>query len=115
MRVGMLLTSPAGNDLPFDESLCEQGRNFSNKVWNAFRLVNGWNEDPTLPQPAYAAISVKWFEARLNQALLQIEDNFDKYRLSEALMTAYKLVWDDFCSWYLEMVKPAYQQPIDSP
>lgn len=114
VRVGMLLTSPAGNDLPFDESLCEQGRNFSNKVWNAFRLVKGWNEDPTLPQPAYAAISVKWFEARLNQALLQIEDNFDKYRLSEALMTAYKLVWDDFCSWYLEMVKPAYQQPIDS-
>jgi valyl-tRNA synthetase len=113
VRVGMLLTSPAGNDLPFDESLCEQGRNFSNKVWNALRLVKGWQEDPSLVQPAYAAISVQWFESRLNESLLQIEENFDKYRLSEALMTAYKLVWDDFCSWYLEMVKPAYQQPID--
>ncbi|MHC1774787.1 MAG: valine--tRNA ligase [Lentimicrobium sp.] len=114
VRVGMLLTSPAGNDLPFDESLCEQGRNFSNKVWNALRLVKGWQEDVNLEQPAYASISVQWFEARLNESLLQIEENFEKYRLSEALMTAYKLVWDDFCSWYLEMVKPAYQQPIDS-
>ncbi len=114
VRVGMLLTSPAGNDLPFDESLCEQGRNFSNKVWNALRLVKGWQEEPSLAQPAYAQISVKWFGARLNEALMQIEDNFEKYRLSEALMAAYKLVWDDFCSWYLEMVKPAYQQPIDS-
>ncbi|MFH1118597.1 MAG: valine--tRNA ligase [Bacteroidota bacterium] len=114
VRVGMLLTSPAGNDLPFDESLCEQGRNFSNKVWNALRLVKGWQEDSTLEQPAYARISIQWFEARLNESLLLIDDNFDKYRLSEALMAAYKLVWDDFCSWYLEMVKPAYQQPIDS-
>ncbi|NTW23543.1 MAG: valine--tRNA ligase [Lentimicrobium sp.] len=114
VRVGMLLTSPAGNDLPFDESLCEQGRNFSNKVWNALRLVKGWPEDTSLAQPAYAATSVRWFDARLNEALLQIEDNFEKYRLSEALMAAYKLVWDDFCSWYLEMVKPAYQQPVDS-
>ncbi len=114
VRVGMLLTSPAGNDLPFDESLCEQGRNFSNKIWNALRLVKGWQEDVSLEQPAYAAISVKWFENRLNEALLQISDHYEKYRLSEALMTAYKLVWDDFCSWYLEMVKPAYQQPIDA-
>jgi len=113
VRVGMLLTSPAGNDLPFDESLCEQGRNFSNKVWNALRLVKGWQADPTLEQPAYAAISVKWFGSRLDEALAQIDENYVKYRLSEALMTAYKLVWDDFCSWYLEMVKPAYQQPID--
>jgi len=113
VRVGMLLTSPAGNDLPFDESLCEQGRNFSNKVWNALRLVKGWQVDPSLEQPAYAAISVKWFGARLDEALAQIDENYIKYRLSEALMTAYKLVWDDFCSWYLEMVKPAYQQPID--
>lgn len=114
VRVGMLLTSPAGNDLPFDESLCEQGRNFSNKIWNALRLVKGWQEDARLEQPAYASISVKWFENRLNEAMLQINDHYDKYRLSEALMTAYKLVWDDFCSWYLEMVKPAYQQPIDA-
>jgi len=114
VRVGMLLTSPAGNDLPFDDSLCEQGRNFSNKVWNALRLVKGWEEDDNLAQPAYAEISVKWFESRLNEALIQIDENFEKYRLSEALMAAYKLVWDDFCSWYLEMIKPAYQQPIDS-
>lgn len=113
VRVGMLLTSPAGNDLPFDESLCEQGRNFSNKIWNALRLVKGWTVDNSLPQPAYAMASVQWFEARFNDALAQIEDNFAKYRLSEALMAVYKLIWDDFCSWYLEMVKPAYQQPVD--
>ena len=113
VRVGMLLTSPAGNDLPFDESLCGQGRNFSNKIWNALRLVTGWNVDTTLPQPEYASLSTAWFEARFNEALLQINEHFDRYRLSDALMTAYKLVWDDFCSWYLEMVKPAYQQPID--
>jgi len=113
VRVGMLLTSPAGNDLPFDESLCEQGRNFSNKIWNALRLVKGWEVDEKLPQPDYAAVSVKWFEARLNEALTIINDNFDKYRLSDALMAAYKLVWDDFCSWYLEMVKPGYQMPVD--
>ena len=113
VRVGMLLTSPAGNDLPFDESLCEQGRNFSNKIWNALRLVKGWTVDETLPQPVYASTAAQWFDSRFNNALAQIEENFDKYRLSEALMAAYKLVWDDFCSWYLEMVKPAYQQPID--
>ncbi|HPF65821.1 valine--tRNA ligase [Lentimicrobium sp.] len=113
VRVGMLLTSPAGNDLPFDESLCEQGRNFSNKIWNALRLVKGWTIDPELPQPAYATVAVQWFESRFNDALAQIEENFSKYRLSEALMAVYKLVWDDFCAWYLEMVKPGYQQPID--
>ena len=113
VRVGMLLTSPAGNDLPFDESLCEQGRNFSNKIWNALRLVKGWEVDETLPQPEYAGIAARWFHARMNSTMLLIEENFEKYRLSEALMAAYKLVWDDFCSWYLEMIKPAYQQPID--
>jgi len=114
VRVGMLLTSPAGNDLPFDESLCEQGRNFSNKVWNALRLVKGWEIDKQLTQPMYAAVSVAWFRARFNEALASITDHFDKYRLSEALMAVYKLVWDDFCSWFLEMIKPAYQQPIDA-
>jgi valyl-tRNA synthetase len=113
VRVGMLLTSPAGNDLPFDESLCEQGRNFSNKIWNALRLVKGWTVEPGLQQPDSSAISVEWFEAKLNQALTEIEGHFEKYRLSDALMRAYKLVWDDFCSAYLEMIKPAYQQPID--
>ncbi len=113
VRVGMLLTSPAGNDLPFDEGLCEQGRNFSNKIWNALRLVKGWEVGEKLQQPEYAAISVAWFEQRFNETLAQIEDHFSKYRLSDALMAAYKLVWDDFCSWYLEMIKPAYQQPID--
>lgn len=114
VRVGMLLTSPAGNDLPFDESLCEQGRNFSNKVWNAFRLIKGWEVDKNLQQPMYAALSVTWFRARFNQALAEINDHYDKYRLSDALMGVYKLVWDDFCSWFLEMIKPAYQQPIDA-
>jgi len=113
VRVGMLLTSPAGNDLPFDESLCEQGRNFSNKIWNALRLVKGWQADQELPQPGYASVSVEWFRSKLNQSITEIEDLCGKYRLSDALMTAYKLVWDDFCSWYLEMIKPAYQQPID--
>jgi len=113
VRVGMLLTSPAGNDLPFDDSLCEQGRNFSNKIWNALRLVKGWTVEPGLQQPLSSAISVGWFEAKINQALTEIEGHFEKYRLSDALMRAYKLVWDDFCSAYLEMIKPAYQQPVD--
>ncbi|PYF69436.1 valine--tRNA ligase [Pedobacter nutrimenti] len=112
VRVGMLLCSPAGNDLMFDESYCEQGRNFANKVWNAFRLVKGWEVDENLGNPNGQAIA--WFENRLNEALAEIEDNFKQYRLSEALMATYKLVWDDFCAWYLEMVKPAYQQPIDA-
>ncbi|NWJ51728.1 MAG: valine--tRNA ligase [Bacteroidetes bacterium] len=114
VRVGMLLTSPAGNDLPFDDSLCEQGRNFSNKIWNALRLVKGWSVDQAIAQPKSSKVSIEWFDAKLNQALSEIEDHFIKYRLSDALMRAYKLVWDDFCSWYLEMIKPAYQQPIDT-
>ncbi len=114
VRVGMLLTSPAGNDLPFDEELCEQGRNFSNKIWNALRLVLGWKVDESLPVPEASAVAERWFESRFNQTLETIEDHFSKYRLSDALMTLYKLVWDDFCSWYLEIIKPAYQQPIDA-
>ena len=113
VRVGMLLPSPAGNDLPFDESLCEQGRNFCNKIWNALRLIKGWNVDETLPQPATSALACDWFEARLTQTLAQVEDNARKYRLSEALMQLYRLTWDDFCSWYLEMIKPAYGQAVD--
>ncbi len=111
VRVGMLMSSPAGNDLMFDEAYCGQGRNFANKIWNAFRLVKGWEVDETLENPNKQAIS--WFENRFNEALNAIEHNFRQYRLSEALMDSYKLVWDDFCAWYLEMVKPAYQHPID--
>ena len=111
VRVGMLLCSPAGNDIMFDESQCEQGRNFANKIWNAFRLVKGWEVDASLANPNQQAID--WFENNFNHALSQIEEDFNNYRLSDALMGIYKLVWDDFCAWYLEMVKPAYQQPID--
>mgnify|MGYP000748628225 FL=1 len=113
VRVGMLLTSPAGNDLPFDESLCEQGRNFSNKVWNALRLVKGWDSDDSIAQPESAVLANQWFESRVAEAMKEMEDSYSKFRLSEALMTTYKLVWDDFCGSYLEMIKPAYQQPID--
>ena len=112
VRVGLLLSASAGNDLMFDEQLCNQGKAFSNKIWNAFRLVKGW-EVADIPQPEYAEISLKWYEAKLQQTLLEIEDCFDKYRISDALMAIYKLVWDDFCSWLLEMVKPTYGQPID--
>lgn len=112
VRLGMLLTSPAGNDLPYDDSLCEQGRNFNNKIWNAFRLVKGW-EVADIEQPESARMAVKWFEAQLGKTLLEIDDLFTKYRLSEALMAVYKLFWDEFSAWYLEMAKPAYQQPID--
>lgn len=112
VRLGMLLTSPAGNDLPYDDSLCEQGRNFNNKIWNAFRLVKGW-EVADIEQPESARMAVKWFDAQLNKTLLEIDDLFSKYRLSEALMAVYKLFWDEFSSWYLEMAKPAYQKPID--
>lgn len=112
VRVGMLMSSPAGNDLMFDEAYCEQGRNFASKIWNAFRLVKGWEADENLANPNEQAIA--WFESRFNEALTEIEHNFKQYRLSEALMATYKLVWDDFCAWYLEMVKPAYQQPIDA-
>lgn len=113
VRTGMLFCSPAGNDLLFDESLCEQGRNFCNKIWNAFRLIKGWDIDENLKQPDYATVAIKWFEAKLNEEIDIINDHFNKYRVSEALMSVYKLVWDDFCSWYLEMIKPEYQQPID--
>jgi valyl-tRNA synthetase len=108
VRVGMLLTSPAGNDLPFDEILCEQGRNFSNKIWNALRLVKGWEADEKAEQPKSSATVVEWFESRLNSTLEQLEDHYEKYRISDALMLVYKLIWDDFCSWYLEMVKPSF-------
>jgi valyl-tRNA synthetase len=113
VRVGMLLSSPAGNDLMFDESLCEQGRNFSNKIWNAFRLIKGWEICPNIQQPEHTEIAVKWFREKMNQSLREIHDNFEKYRLSDALMEVYKLIWDDFCSIFLEIVKPQYQQPID--
>ena len=112
VRVGMLLTSPAGNDLPFDEDLCVQGRNFANKIWNAFRLVKGWETSSDVEQSGSAKEAINWFENRLASAIESINDSMSKYRLSEALMTIYKLVWDDFCSWYLEMVKPGFEQPV---
>jgi valyl-tRNA synthetase len=111
VRVGMLLCSPAGNDLPFDEKLCEQGRNFSNKLWNAFRLIQGWEITPGKNEENEKAI--QWFRNRLNQVIQQLEDDYTKFRLSEALMKVYKLVWDDFCAWYLEWVKPTFGAPID--
>ncbi len=113
VRVGMLLTSPAGNDLPFDDVLCEQGRNFSNKIWNALRLIKGWNVDENIEQPDYCFVSAKWFDAKMNAAIGIIDDHFSKYRISDALMAVYKLIWDDFCSWYLEMIKPGYQKSVD--
>ena len=112
VRMGLMLAAPAGNDILYDDSLCEQGRNFNNKIWNAFRLVKGW-EVADCEQPEYAKIAVKWFDAVLNKTLAEVDDLFDKFRLSEALMAVYKLFWDEFSSWYLEMVKPAYGQPID--
>ena len=112
VRVGMLLCSPAGNDLPFDESLCEQGRNFSNKIWNAFRLIKGW-EIAESEQPESSKQAIIWFEQKINKTITEINESYNKYRISEALMTTYKLVWDDFCSWYLEIVKPEYGSPID--
>jgi len=113
VRFGMLLSSPAGNDLLFDESLCEQGRNFSNKLWNAFRLVRGWEVDDNLPQPLHTETAVKWIRERMTEVLKGVQTNVERYRISEALMDIYKLVWDDFCSCFLEVVKPGYQQPID--
>ena len=113
VRIGMLYSSPAGNDLLFDESYCEQGRNFSNKIWNAFRLIKGWEIDTNLEQPEHCKVSLEWFNSKLNLTIEQLNDHFSKYRISDALMLVYKLVWDDFCSWYLEMIKPAYQHPID--
>ena len=112
VRMGMMLAAPAGNDILFDEGLCEQGRNFNNKIWNAFRLVKVWHV-ADIEQPEANKIAVRWFEARLRQANQEIDDFCSKYRISEALMTVYKLFWDEFSSWYLEMVKPAYGQPVD--
>lgn len=113
VRMGLLLTAPAGNDIPFDDALCEQGRNFNNKIWNAFRLVKGWEVNDTIEQPESAKLAINWFENILAKTTAELDDSFSKYRLSEALMAVYKLFWDEFSSWYLEMVKPAYQQPID--
>ncbi|MFD1614656.1 valine--tRNA ligase [Gelatiniphilus marinus] len=112
VRVGLLLSSAAGNDLMFDEALCNQGRGFANKIWNAFRLINGW-EVADIEQPESSKIAIEWFEAKFQKALIEIDDHFSKYRLSDALMSMYKLIYDDFCGWFLEMIKPAYQQPID--
>ena len=113
VRMGLMLAAPAGNDILYDDALCEQGRNFNNKIWNAFRLVKGWNVDESLEQPQTAKIAVKWFDAQLSRTLAEVKDLFGKYRLSEALMAVYRLFWDEFSSWYLEMIKPGYQQPID--
>ncbi|MDP4952783.1 MAG: class I tRNA ligase family protein, partial [Flavobacteriales bacterium] len=112
VRVGMLLTSPAGNDLPFDDKLCEQGRNFSNKIWNAFRLINMWERKDMDQRPA-AATAIQWFESRMAAVLEEVNQDFDRFRISDALMKTYKLVWNDFCSWYLEMIKPPYGEAID--
>jgi valyl-tRNA synthetase len=113
VRVGLLLCSPAGNDILFDESLTEQGRNFGNKIWNAFRLVNSWKVDDQAEQPAYARLAVEWFDELINQTMAEVDEHFENFRISDALMTLYKLFWDEFSSWYLEIIKPAYQQPID--
>lgn len=113
VRVGLLLSASAGNDIMFDEELCNQGKAFTNKIWNAFKLISGWEVSATIPQPESSVVAIEWYEAKLQQTLLEIEDNFEKYRISDALMGIYKLVWDDFCSWFLEMIKPAYQAPID--
>ncbi len=112
--MGMMLSAPAGNDILFDDALCEQGRNFNNKIWNAFRLIKGWKVDESLAQPESSRIAVEWFDQQLKKATAEMDDLFSKYRLSEALMCVYKLFWDEFSSWYLEMIKPAYQQPIDA-
>lgn len=114
VRVGMLMCSPAGNDLPFDESMCGQGKAFANKIWNAFRLVKGWEVDNSITQPESSKVAIEWYEAKFQQVLSEIEDHFSKYRLNDVLMATYKLIWDDFCSWLLEMVKPAYGEPIDT-
>ncbi|MDE5566927.1 MAG: valine--tRNA ligase [Muribaculaceae bacterium] len=114
VRMGLMLAAPAGNDIMYDDKLCEQGRNFCNKIWNAFRLVKGWEVDANIAQPEVAATAVKWFKSRLNATLAEVNDLFSKFRISEALMAVYRLFWDEFSSWYLEMVKPAYQQPIDA-
>ncbi|CAH8283887.1 valyl-tRNA synthetase [Mariniflexile fucanivorans] len=114
VRVGLLLSSAAGNDLMFDEALCQQGKGFGNKIWNAYRLVDGWEISDTIQQPNSSKTAIAWYESKFQKALIDIEDHFSKYRLSDALMAIYKLIYDDFCGWLLEMVKPAYQQPIDA-
>jgi valyl-tRNA synthetase len=114
VRVGMLMSSPAGNDLPFDESLCEQGRNFSNKIWNGFRLVKGWEISDSIEQPESSRIAIEWYQAKFQETLMSIDASFEKFRISEALLSIYKLIWDDYSSWFLEMIKPAYLQPIDA-
>jgi valyl-tRNA synthetase len=113
VRVGLLLSSAAGNDLLFDEVLCQQGKNFANKIWNAFRLVMGWKVDPKAGQPGAAQLGIQWYEARYQETLAEIEEQYSKYRISDALMATYKLIWDDFCSWLLEIAKPAYGEPVD--
>jgi len=113
VRMGLMLAAPAGNDIMYDDSLCEQGRNFCNKIWNAYRLISGWQADESAEQPEYAGIATEWFDAVLNKTLAEVDDLMKKFRISEALMAIYRLFWDEFSSWYLEMVKPGYQQPID--
>ena len=113
VRVGLLLSASAGNDIMFDEELCNQGKAFSNKIWNALKLIKGWEVSEIIPQPESSKTAIEWYEAKFQQTLADIEDNFEKYRISDSLMAIYKLVWDDFCNWFLEMIKPAYQQPID--
>ncbi|MBE99544.1 valine--tRNA ligase [Flavobacterium coralii] len=113
VRTGLLLSASAGNDIMFDEELCSQGRAFANKIWNAFRLIKGWEVSDAIPQPEHSKMAIEWYEAKLQKTLAEIEDHFEKYRISDALMAIYKLVWDDFCSWFLEMIKPGYQQPVD--
>ena len=113
VRMGLMMAAPAGSDIPFDEALCEQGRNFNNKIWNAFRLIKGWTVDDTIAQPEASATAVKWFKMQLDKTIAEVDDLFSKYRLSEAMMMIYKLFWDEFSSWYLEMIKPGYQLPID--
>ena len=112
VRVGLLLSASAGNDLMFDESLCQQGKSFSNKIWNSYKLISGWSVED-IEQPEYSKLSIQWYENKFQSVLIEIEDHFNKYRLSDALMCVYKLIWDDFCSWLLELIKPEYQHPID--
>jgi valyl-tRNA synthetase len=114
VRVGMLFSSAAGNDLMFDEALCQQGKAFGNKIWNAYRLVDGWEVDKAIEQPNSSKIAIDWYESKFQKTLIEIDDHFSKYRLSDALMAIYKLIYDDFCGWMLEMIKPAYQKPIDA-
>ena len=114
VRVGMLLSSPAGNDLLFDSNLCEQGRNFTNKIWNSFRLIQSWTVSDEIEQEESSVIALQWIESKITENIEKINHSYDKFRISEALMITYKTIWDDYCSWFLEMIKPAYQQPINN-